>query len=259
MIYPSQSAGDIGSLLRLIQEEKARTSIAQPPLSQVGAPMREMVTEPVQGAESPGTSRMVSERPEAVVGQQAPGSVVSGVPTRSTAGPVAIGAPGEGGEVVAAAPWVQPMVTSGGGEPTKPTTGSAEGDWAKYHGNEGVMPAGYHGEGGGQPSQTTASAPVAAAPAIATPATTGQVLGTQIKPAVAAPYTPWQAFAAEYLTPESQRTANQWNAMTNALKTQGLPTTITPTTTPAPQKSLEQRQLEGAKESIQYYLKNRKR
>lgn len=64
MIYPGLYSGAIGSLLRQIQEQKSQSPII-PPGSEVSTAPREIVEQPNQSLESPGTQRMVSIRPEA--------------------------------------------------------------------------------------------------------------------------------------------------------------------------------------------------
>lgn len=71
--YQSQSTGDIGNLLRLIQQEKASSVLNQPPGSQPGAPVRSVVQSPLQSAEAPGSSRVVSTPAEGSPNVVAPG------------------------------------------------------------------------------------------------------------------------------------------------------------------------------------------
>lgn len=64
MIYPGLYSGAIGSLLRQIQEQKSQSPII-PPGSEVSTAPREIVEQPNQTIESPGTERVISVRPEA--------------------------------------------------------------------------------------------------------------------------------------------------------------------------------------------------
>ncbi len=208
-IYAAPQGSDIGSLLRLIQEQEASSLAKAQPQADVSAPMRDIVQEPLKGPESPGTATVVSQRPEGV-GMPGLGTTIT--PNRTSVGPVNIGGPGEMGNPAATRmedvgnpmPFtvdLPPVDTGGGGDNSKPSTGSASGDWSKYHGNEGVMPEGYHGEGGGQPrnapQQQSYSAPQQVQPQQAQP-NRGVVLGTQIKsgtPDMGADY--WNQQAAD--------------------------------------------------------------
>jgi len=93
MPYTNLASGtDIGSLLRLIQEERASQALAGRPGVEVAAPMRQMITPPPIGPEDVGTSRMVGIKPEAAVGPTATPVVPTGAtPARTTVGPTAIG------------------------------------------------------------------------------------------------------------------------------------------------------------------------
>lgn len=64
MIYPGLYSGAIGSLLRQIQEQKSQSPII-PPGAEVSTPARDIVEQPNQSIESPGTQRVISQRPEA--------------------------------------------------------------------------------------------------------------------------------------------------------------------------------------------------
>lgn len=92
-LYPTSIGGDIGSLLRLIQEEKARQATLRPGITP-GEISREIVQTPIIAPESPGTSRIIAEKPEAVVGPQTPTTrPVAAIPARAAVGPVKIGGP----------------------------------------------------------------------------------------------------------------------------------------------------------------------
>lgn len=80
-MYPSGISNNIGELLRLIQEEKSSSLAAVPPSSEPSSPIRGMVQQPIQTPEAPGSSRVVSIRPEGVTqqGPEATPTVVSPV------------------------------------------------------------------------------------------------------------------------------------------------------------------------------------
>lgn len=90
-MYQNAASGDISSLLRLIQEEKATSVLANPPASEPGAPIRGVVQEPLKSPEAPGGSRVVSTPAEAVVpgGMVAPGGVVAPIAPVAPMAPVA--------------------------------------------------------------------------------------------------------------------------------------------------------------------------
>lgn len=79
-MYQNQG-NSIGTLLRLIQEEKASNQANVMPGADPSSPIRQTVTEPIRTPESPGSERVVSIRPESAI-QQGPSGVV---------GPQAIG------------------------------------------------------------------------------------------------------------------------------------------------------------------------
>ncbi len=186
-LYAQPSGSDIGSLLRLIQEQESSSLAKAQPQADVSAPMRDVVQEPLKGPESPGTATVVSQRPEGV-GVPIGTSIT---PARASVGPVNIGGPGDTGQLPTPGSTINPSMpfsnpswdVSG---PSNPTTGSASGDWAKYHGGGGVMPEGYAGEGGGQPrnapqSYSAPSQPQSQPQQTSQPTSNGVVLGTQIK------------------------------------------------------------------------------
>lgn len=70
-LYPSSSGSNIGTLLRLIQEDQNKNISNTPPGSQPGTPIRNVVQGPLQNVEAPGSSRVVSIKPEGVT-QQGP-------------------------------------------------------------------------------------------------------------------------------------------------------------------------------------------
>lgn len=80
-IYPS-SGGFIGSLLRTIQEERSKSPHVLPPAAEPAAPVRAAVQAPLESPispESPGSSRVISVRPEGAPPTSAstpPGQVV---------------------------------------------------------------------------------------------------------------------------------------------------------------------------------------
>lgn len=62
--YPSASSGNIGALLRAIQEDNQTSPLSQPPQTQVGSPIRNLVQGPLQQVEAPQSAHVVSVRPE---------------------------------------------------------------------------------------------------------------------------------------------------------------------------------------------------
>lgn len=256
----STAASGIGSLLRLIEEEKANQAANMQANTETGTPLREAVSTPLAGPEDPGTNRVIAMKPEGVIGTEAsPVTTQGATPARSMIGPPQMGGPGEegilpvgpassttqNGVTVATAPYISPdnVPTPSGPDPNKPTTGSAEGDWSKYHGGEGNMPAGYHGEGGGQPNQAPSAAPTAAPIQNPVQASirkvnqpSGVVLGTQVSG----------------LTPEQQQELKNYgdniDAQLNAIMNK--PYTSTPETKQAAQ-------IQMAKEALQKAAKAR--
>ncbi len=107
MIYPGAIAGNIGALLRLIQEEKAASPAALPPETAVTSPLRGVVQEPLRSPEAPGGTRVVSMRPEGVT-PQGPTAAPTVVPAARPVAPVApvapAGQPGVTGPVSAPSP-----------------------------------------------------------------------------------------------------------------------------------------------------------
>lgn len=87
-VYPgSEIGGSIGALLRKIQEERERMPHMVAPGAEAGAPMREMVTEPLKQVEAPETARVVSIRPE--LGPAAAGAGPQVVPPVAPVAPIA--------------------------------------------------------------------------------------------------------------------------------------------------------------------------
>ena len=58
------TGSNIGTLLRLIAEEKTQNATLLPPATTPDSPLREVVQQPLKSSESPGSSRVVSIRPE---------------------------------------------------------------------------------------------------------------------------------------------------------------------------------------------------
>lgn len=97
-MYPTASSGgsNIGTLLRLIQEDQNNSLLANNPASQPGSPIRGTVQGPLQSPNDPTSARVVSMRPEGVTqsGPQAspvgevPGNVVSAAQPIAAAAPV---------------------------------------------------------------------------------------------------------------------------------------------------------------------------
>ena len=65
--YLNQNGNSIGSLLRFIQEQKSQSPMV-PPGTETGSPIRGIVQEPLKAPEDVGTSKVVSLKPEAVIG-----------------------------------------------------------------------------------------------------------------------------------------------------------------------------------------------
>lgn len=98
-IYPS-SGGFIGSLLRTIQEERSKAPHVLPPASEPQAPIRAAVQAPLESPispESPGSSRVISVRPEG-----SPPTAASTPPGRVTPPRTYIG-----GEFGGVSPWMR--------------------------------------------------------------------------------------------------------------------------------------------------------
>ncbi len=111
--YQSQG-GDIGTLLRLIQEEKSSSLLNQPPSADPNSPIRQQTQGPLLAPEAPGGTRNVSLRPEGI-GALGPAEQVGSVvppmaPRLPMVGPVMaptmVSRPGSNG--------------GGGGSPSRP-------------------------------------------------------------------------------------------------------------------------------------------
>ncbi len=106
-MYPT-GTNNIGTLLRMIQEDQNKNLAALNPSAEPSSPIRGLVQQPLTAPEAPGTSRVVSIRPEgtpSVQGEATPSVVAPVAPTPGIA-PTAPIAP--------VAPGVSPM---GGGQP----------------------------------------------------------------------------------------------------------------------------------------------
>jgi hypothetical protein len=88
--YQAQSGGDIGNLLRLIQEEKAGGVLNQPPAADPSAPVRGVVQQPIQSPNDPGSARTVSTPPDA--GQAPVESIIPVAPGAAPITPINSGA-----------------------------------------------------------------------------------------------------------------------------------------------------------------------
>jgi hypothetical protein len=111
--YQSLNAGgDIGALLRLIQEEKANSILAAPPATETGSPIREVVSDPIVSPESPGSTRVASLRPEGAVTSTDAVGQSQGLGLGQVVGPVAPVAPA-------------PVAPSAPGNPSSPSSPSA--------------------------------------------------------------------------------------------------------------------------------------
>lgn len=121
MIYPTDSGGNIGTLLRLIREERGQMPHVVPPQAAPGTPLREMVTGPLRQVEAPESARVVSIRPELTL---APGAEPQVVPPVAPVAPAA--APAVTPPVAPSAPGVgpsaaqEPTITAA---PSRPTPG----------------------------------------------------------------------------------------------------------------------------------------
>lgn len=76
MIYNSGTGSSIGSLLRLIQEEKASQQANMLPAADPSSPVRQTVQEPLKSPESVGSDRMISIKPESAIQQGPEGRVI---------------------------------------------------------------------------------------------------------------------------------------------------------------------------------------
>lgn len=76
-MYQPGTGSNIGTLLRLIQEEQAVNPLNVKPSSDPNSPLRELVQGPLQSPEDPGSSRVVSVRPEGVTGESVEGQVIT--------------------------------------------------------------------------------------------------------------------------------------------------------------------------------------
>lgn len=78
MIYQGGGGNAIGTLLRMLEDEKSASPLQQKPESAVGSPLRGAVQTPYFTPESPGSSRVVSARPEGVTPSGPQSSVTAG-------------------------------------------------------------------------------------------------------------------------------------------------------------------------------------
>lgn len=109
--YLNQNGNSIGSLLRFIQEQKSQSPMV-PPSTETGSPIRAMTQEPLKGPEDTGTSKVVSLRPEATIGN-AQGLPVSQGPAQGiTPARTAFGWSGIGGAPISAVAKNEPGVPS---------------------------------------------------------------------------------------------------------------------------------------------------
>lgn len=109
--YQSAGGSNIGSLLRMIQEDKQNSPLAIPPTAEQGSPIRNLVQGPLSQVESPESAHVFATRPElsSVVPPAAPQTVVPGAAEPATGpvvGPVApeVHEPGVAAPVGPAAP-----------------------------------------------------------------------------------------------------------------------------------------------------------
>jgi hypothetical protein len=88
MAYGKITGSSIGSLLRMIAEQKSESPIV-PPGAEVGSPIRGVVQEPLEAPESPGSQRTANLRPEGVIAPMEQAEPT--MPMRSAVGPLSIG------------------------------------------------------------------------------------------------------------------------------------------------------------------------
>ena len=95
-LYPGLQGSNIGTLLRLIQEERQSSPAAIPPALESGSPIRNIIQSPPLDTESPGSNRVIANRPglnESVSGlrpdeMSEPGQVLSPINRAPVATPV---------------------------------------------------------------------------------------------------------------------------------------------------------------------------
>lgn len=75
-LYPSGTGSNIGTLLRLIQEDKSQAPAAQVPAADPNSPIRQITQSPLQSPNDPTSDRVVSLRPEGVNQPVGPGEVI---------------------------------------------------------------------------------------------------------------------------------------------------------------------------------------
>lgn len=118
--YPSGGGSNIGTLLRLIQEDQNKSIAATPPSADPASPLRGVIQQPIEAPEAPGSERVISIRPEGAI-QQGPqaSEVVAPSSPALAQGPVA-------GNVVAPSRPVAPAVSFDGGSvsPSVPQSNS---------------------------------------------------------------------------------------------------------------------------------------
>lgn len=112
-LYPSAGGSNIGTLLRLIQEDQNKNISSTPPGAQPGSPIRNVVQGPLHASESPGSSQVISLRPEGVT-QQGPQTA----PVIPAGGVSPIGV---GNVVAPRAPVIAPSAPSAPGAPSQPS------------------------------------------------------------------------------------------------------------------------------------------
>lgn len=105
-MYPTSSNSNIGTLLRLIQEDQNKSLPALNPASDPNSPIRGVVQGPLLSPEDPGSSRQVSIRPEGVTQSGSQGSVVAPV------NPVGQSVAAPRGVVAPVAPVARPSAVS---------------------------------------------------------------------------------------------------------------------------------------------------
>jgi hypothetical protein len=83
-VYPGQAGSDIGTLLKMIQQDKSNSPTAVLPSSEQGSPIRNLVQEPLASPEAPTSSHVVSTPAEGstagVVAPVMPTSPIAPIP-----------------------------------------------------------------------------------------------------------------------------------------------------------------------------------
>lgn len=121
-VYQSAAGSNIGTLLRLIQEDQNRNLAATPPATESSSPIRGVIQGPLQAPEAPQSSRVVSIKPE--------GALQQGPQQPSVSNVVPAGGGAIAGGVIAPRAPVAPVAapsfdTGGGGGVSAPSMSSS--------------------------------------------------------------------------------------------------------------------------------------